>query len=352
MESCILPHTVPLIATYPNYTDLFFALGGYEEVKAWLLSRTIGLFGVWGVEPYKMIVNFYDNANPWYCRPMTACPYINTQVVNEAILMDMGNSVLNFLKHQIDENYYISLRIDLYEVPCYEYYHSAHYRHEVLLYGYDDKKQIVYVAGFIYSKGFETFEITYSTFLDSFLRKEHESWAQVFMFRYDNKNDVVKNLSYRSFSVNYNMSDAYMYRELGYYINETRYPTFTNVYMGLQVYNLYRKYCQYFAASNKKDGPVFRQAIQVIYSHKIILKEVYLHLCREKNFDMRILQNLNGLVQSMLIIRNQLLKYSLTKQMDKAERIIPKLTVLENIEKETIKEIIDKTPLDNRYLRG
>lgn len=172
------------------------------------------------------------------------------------------------------------------------------------------------------------------------LQKSKDEDRQGLFFRYDDSNEITKGTSYCSYLHPYNMSDIYLFNEIRQYEHETRYPTACDIYMGLQVYDLYKRYCQYLADHSQESSYVFRQALQVVYSHKIILKEVYLHLCRNQTVNRQILQNLDDLINQFLIIRNLLLKYSISKQMHKAKDIITRLDVLEHKERDTISAIL------------
>lgn len=341
MKYYILPHTSPLICTYPNYTDLFFALGGFSDVRHWLLSRVIGLFGVWMSTYPEMIVNFCDNANPWYCPPMTACPLISTQFIYESTLLDMGANILIFLKKQIESGSYISICMDYSLIPEYKMFFPNPYRHQVLLYGYNDEEHFFYASGFVYMKSYERFHIPYDSFLKAFFSSRPLANASVPFFRYDNKNEIVTGDSYRSFFFNYMMSDTYIYNELSYYLNETRYPVFPDVYMGINVYKLYQRYCHHLSEQVEHATVLFHQPLQVVYQHKIALKHIYLTMCRNTFADSQILQTLDNLIQNTLLIRNKLLKYSVAHQLSHASSLIPKLESLQQIEQNVILSILD-----------
>lgn len=340
MRTFVLSHTVPTIVTYPDYTNLFFALGDHPEVQQWLLFRTIGLMRKWDPNTYGMIVNYYDTANLWYCTPAEACPYIFTQFIDESVLKGMRETLAPFLVSQIKRGYYINLCVDNYELTCYRYYRQQHFNHSILLYGYDTIQETFNIAGFINGTGFDLHTVSFAEVSAAMLQKSEDENKQGLFFRYNDSNEIAIGTSYCSFLHPYNMSDEYLFNEIRQYENETRYPVASDLYMGLRVYDLYKRYCLYLSERCEESSSVFKQALQVVYSHKIILKQVYLHLCRSRTVNPQILQDLDELINGFLIARNSLLKYSIGNQMYKAKEIIQKLVLLEQKERETIAAIL------------
>ena len=323
MTDLILPNTNPFIVTYPDYTNLFFAFGDHPEIRDWLISRAIGLLGIWTPETYGILINFYDSANPWYCTPADACPYITTQHIDESILFDMNKEFISFLISQIERENYIYLYVDHFELSCFGDYKKSHYNHGLLIYGFDLNKELLLVAGFINGRGYERRAIPFQEFASSFFNKTREADKQVSLFRYNSNSEMANGTSYCSYLHSYNTSKAYLSNELSYYLVESRYTTYPNVYMGIEVYDLYKHYCMYLSETSQRY--IYKQPLQVMYEHKKILNHVINQLFDDTFIPSAIQEDIDSIIHGVLLCRNCMLKYCIANKPERFKLVTPLL---------------------------
>lgn len=202
------------------------------------------------------------------------------------------------------------------------------------VHGYDYTNDIFYIAGFINGRGFETFSVQLDELHAAITSVENTTAKQAILMRLDQHNGMTNGILYYSALYPYQISKRYVVGELRNYLNEMRFPSHESWFMGIQVYELFKKYCQFLNETPNAD--LFKQAIQVIYSHKIVLQSAVLKLCENETEYKETLAQTNVLKKELLIIRNTLLKYSVLNRLRDAVNLIPRIDAARNIEEELI----------------
>ena len=87
---------------------------------------------------------------------------VESKVINNKL------NIVDFLKENINNDTYAIVFLNEWAIPHKANYHSKHWYHESLVYGYDDEKGVLYCISFNENQTFTTFEVDYHSFWDGF----------------------------------------------------------------------------------------------------------------------------------------------------------------------------------------
>lgn len=142
-----LPIIYPVITTYTHHAHLLSILGAYKYTDAWVYGNYIQLFCKNNYMQDSWSDFYFPNS--YETKPYDLCSWINVEKIAWDILDDK-NGIVEFLIKAINNNCYISMMIDYYYVKKSYYYNKEHYSHEVLISGYDRKKEEFICADFLF----------------------------------------------------------------------------------------------------------------------------------------------------------------------------------------------------------
>lgn len=145
------------------YIPLMITFKQSDEVEEWfhhsfILTKTkIHKSKSW------TIVNDY---NPYVSR--VRCLGLSAKILKK-------NTVMKLLKNLINNNYYISLNLDFFYLKNSFAFQKLHFNHQILLYGYDDEKERIYLCGYCFGSKIRCIEIDTNSFLNSFFSCNHNN---------------------------------------------------------------------------------------------------------------------------------------------------------------------------------
>ncbi len=97
-----------------------------------------------------------------YCQPV-----FDREFLSDAMLKYIKEKPERIAADQLEAGKYVECCVNEYFIPGREAYRTYHFRHNILLYGYDSSKKIFYTAGYDESGRYTTSAITYREFRDS-----------------------------------------------------------------------------------------------------------------------------------------------------------------------------------------
>ena len=127
-----LPFKNPWIANYPSTSQALSILNNYPELDEWILSRFIQLVCTDDTKT----IDFVDFS-------LEQCPFLRYTEMKVNIIHEIGISMLDFVIHAIDQNYYVKAHIETSKLPIYDFHDRYH---DLMIYGYDKKERIFYIA--------------------------------------------------------------------------------------------------------------------------------------------------------------------------------------------------------------
>ena len=142
----LLPIYTPLAATSRPQIDIL-SLFDYESDKnmIWFITYFFSLSMFKGGD----ILLFTDEITS--ISLLDNCPLIEKRSYDLKTISRISNTYSEFIFEQINEGYYIYTPIDIYFIEEYIFhYNKTHFPHPMLIYGYNEDKNIIYGQDFFY----------------------------------------------------------------------------------------------------------------------------------------------------------------------------------------------------------
>lgn len=311
MKKKILEIKDPIIKCYTNYGLLFSILP--NNMIPWVYNNFLQIRYSTGWN----IVTF-DNHHML----LSHCPGISFRTIPQNFLIKGFNgNIKAIIFEAINSNQYIFMYLDRFYLKAADrYYNKIHFSHEIFIYGYDLENDIVYFADNLQHDKFSFMITTFCELEQAYNAVNHQ---------YDFMTDIgiLTVYSWIESSIDMNqIADG-----LDRYINSK--PTFDMRYeqpceFGLSVYQtIIDKFVK-----NKKEKIDIRP-FHLLYEHKLLMKMRVDYLMNNhlltKNIDIK---SYTKLVNNFLILRNMVIKYNLTMNIDLVQNIIRKLDQLKEEE--------------------
>ncbi len=74
--------------------------------------------------------------------------HFKKEEIDNSLIKSQSNSIVKYIKSCIDKNRYIYLCVDDYYIPNRFCYKREHFKHDLLIYGYDDSSKSFLIAGY------------------------------------------------------------------------------------------------------------------------------------------------------------------------------------------------------------
>lgn len=134
----ILEITEPVINVYPIFANPLAIMQCHQETKEWILCNFIQICS------NSLALNFYDFN-------YKLCPYLKIQRISKEYLKKMDIDIIKFIIDSISTGYYIYMLVRRKEIKAYKFSSVERRKqdtiaHDMLIYGYDLKQQIFYIA--------------------------------------------------------------------------------------------------------------------------------------------------------------------------------------------------------------
>lgn len=128
-----------MVTTYLNYSMPLSTVLGREQFSEWIYEHFTNIYLVWARDHYVWYDYLEDTA---YMKDIAQYTFIKASEVKRT------QNFVSLVKSYIDEEYYVNIHIDRYYYEECSFYHGSHKELSVLIYGYDDNKQLFYCCGF------------------------------------------------------------------------------------------------------------------------------------------------------------------------------------------------------------
>lgn len=334
----------PIFACMPMDANIQAILLPHAEMKSWILSQFISLWACDDVQEDFFV--YFVNPDYWF-----GCPYLFTEELHKSLIFGSSCSKIDFVKNCIDHDTYIIPTVDTFYIPAY--HSNIHSFHECLIYGYDDEKELLYIADFCPSYSFTT--CTYAEFeRASYEHKNYFDWSNVVRFaKYDAKREHPKfeiclstNLD---FSVMLNL--LYDYRDginsqLRYHIKQEFGDYFSFRYGGLRIYEKFR---EHLVKCFNQEIKIRIKVFYLLKAHKLIMKErlEYLESVCEIDFSIP-LSNCIKLLQDVDLLLSLILRYNISfKGQERILKLLKNISLLDKQLTEDIIRILEKNRSKN-----
>lgn len=326
MKQKNLPIEYPLFTLYSHHANIFAILKNNEYDIPFLLNHYMQLaynksidrmdFSI-GLDILAFIKNY---------------PLVYVESINRKRIKYKWSSVIEYVKRCLEDDYYVYCLVDTYYIPCYkQWYLKKHIAHNILIYGFDNKKNFFVADNFVNGKysfdkvKFEEFEkgyngqIEYDWFEGIVMIKINESPYKAIGYNIPMiKNGITNYIK----SKNYNWITAYEYGNR----NDQIYVYGLNIYFQIQNY------------IDKLNGWCDIRLFYTLYEHKRYL----VFLCKELYYKNKVCNasqhyvKLKYLENQTKILYFLVLKYNASNCDKILKKLKEKLKIIQKIEREIL----------------
>lgn len=335
---CKLPIVQPLIECYVADASLFSTFVDENRMTGVLNNYIQLVFKLYDERPEYDALMFLDTGYAWKGRGMNWKLYFRDEFLTKQ------TDIVGFIEEMLCRGYYVIMSLDGYYINTQTNYKKMHYLHDYFIYGFDNKKRIIYMCGYTTKKKFEKFELDYKSFYMSFgeMRVESEPWNnQIQVF---NCNSMMHNdLDIIQIRQNLNSYISTEKKPVPNYIDKSSEQTEKFVY-GIKIYEVVLNKLE------KNRGQIDSRIFRVIWEHK----KLFLHRVNAinkyvTNISDRIIVQCAELERISRICFMLGIKYNLTQNVNCLIQISKYIKIMEKNEMETILLLIDALIGDAKY---
>lgn len=326
MAKKILPIVQPTVTSWAWQASTFAILEGNKVGEEWLYSNYIQLVGN----------NFSNTVNiDFFPRgeSLSICPLFLSQKMDRSFINSLAIDPLDLVKLCINNDNYIYLVLNLSDIL-----NRPHFYHDLMIYGYDDERQEIYLADFVFKMKYSFETISYTQFINAYLSLPSD---KDYMNDWRGGFQLIKiTPSYPPYSF-----DTYFVKEsLQEYLNGTETPDryrgfkqpYANEVYGLNIYNLLINFC-YEKKSDSRPFSVLKD------HHKLMIKR--LEYMQENNYIEKcqdIIDEYKDITNLTEVVLYKEIKYSLKPNSECLDEIIIQLKKIKSTETQLIQEVYDK----------
>jgi hypothetical protein len=322
----------PPIVCYLHHAYPLTAVMSHKDFDSWFFSNYIQLEYRLGDDS----LNFFTYV---ICGNSIFIPLIDYKVLDLEFISKINTSIIDFIKSSIEIGYYVTTYLDEFFIPEREAYKKIHFRHEIMIYGFDSDKKILKVIGYNNEKTYATSSVSFSEFEDAYLNsidkkndlillkaKDNSSYQPSYEFDIEN----VKNLLYDYL---YSKNSSARLRSIGN-------PTNNFVY-GVSVYNQLIKYYLSIIEDDKKVCDI--RHLHLLYEHKKTMVSRIKYLIAENyiNSENNFISIFSELQNDALNRRNNLIKYNIAKNKTLINVTIDCLEKMRDKEKKAVEDLLE-----------
>lgn len=319
------------LSTYPHTANVAAFLWSDQKIYPWLLNYFIKLFG-------------WDSCNMdyedfWFLD----CPALQYERLDRKIIVHKWGNYLSFIKDVINEEYYVYLCV---KTSCIREYSHMNAPHDMMIYGYDDDKQIVYAADFFNQK--YTFSIVPYNELENALEYSDRTYTHYWVFHddiimmkanYDDNNIFLPRRVKESLLDYINSAPSkYIYTR----IRENTPSEMDKYLFGKDCYKILYSHLNYNLSTNDLIG-TWKHSFHLMSEHKKIMCERIKYMGNNGyllNWE-EYFEKITLLANEQKICENLYIKYVVAKQKKELERILNKTKQIESIECDLLECIVN-----------
>lgn len=312
---------------YQHHAFHLSVMAQHPDFHNWFYTNYIQLCYYAASSKSKPILDFYQhNKNSPLIREMYMAKTMVTPYT----------SLLTFLKDRIDEGNYIVTFSNEYYIPRRRSYQKHHYVHDILIYGYDSKKDIFEIAGFNDKFSYETAEIS-SSLIEDALNEFDESTG--FLKKWKDGIHLLKIDSEHNFQ----FDKINVFEQISEYLHSENsserfrmYSSPTNNIFGISVYEKIQEYL-----SLNEEGTADTKMFHILYEHKkIMLERLNFMIKLGTTLSPHHILSYEQLKKQALVLRNLCLRAQITKDTSIYNRMIQILEIMKREEEVTMNGLI------------
>lgn len=332
----VLPIISPPISAFSHQVFPLSILMSYEESLPWVFSNYIQLFTLKDLYNQGERVGtgdfFYNYYGDWQLFEIKTCPWLQYYEVPQNFIFSNMN-IHDFLKKFLNLGFYVKICVDKYFIKFYKI-GELHETHQLMVYGYDDLNQEYFVAdNFAFGK-FKFLKISYTDLYDSVN----------IIIKNDIRSDTLRAIDLIKFKKCDNLFPEMFKLNTAKIINDIKeyllIDGYGEIYRKISVnyifgINYYDSLIKYYEKCSKLIEQIDNRTISVLFDHKNLMYSRLIYMSEHNNLinGEFFIESYKEIKTSILIARNLLVKYNITKNSSNVNRII---SLLEEVKKNEI----------------
>lgn len=340
-----LPIVYPIITSYNHHAHLLSIIGAYKETYPWVMSNYVNVFCHRDNIKHSFCDFYFPMPNE--VRAPELCPWILSQKISADLFQSTKLDILDFVLNCIDQKTYVHIMIDYFYVEQTARYQNTHRNHDLLIYGYDKKQEILYCSDFLFSnlQKYTFSHISFSALREGFMNcKLDKSSGYLKGQFYLYKMREAKHVRYR-------FNPIHIVNALKQYVNSDipEYWLIHNIRdnlddraFGLDVYDVLAEHVE--IVKRNQLGYIDIRLFYVLYDHKKIMKHRFEYLMEvdEKNIALyqEMVKQFEGLEQDLQIIVFLIIKFHIKNKDSVADNIIRCLKEIRDKEEQVIRSFL------------
>lgn len=325
----------PPVISYLHHAYPLTAAQTHEDFFAWFYSNYIQL--EYDVNCSRL--NFFTNV---VCGNSIYIPILDYRILDLEFLSVSHIDTISFIVDSINMGYYVTTYLDEYYIPERFSYKKFHFRHDIMIFGYDLDKRIFKIIGFNDKQQYTTSCLSFSEFEDSYANSIDKR-NDVILFKAKDSSSYEPSFSFDIVNVINLLEDYYFSRDTSERLRIYNNPKKDFIY-GMSVYNELKKY--YKAIIEKDDKELNIIHLHLLWEHKKCMVSRIKYLISNSYISNNdILDEYISLENSALSLRNILIKYFVIKDKKYLERIIAGLGKMQSTEEGLISSLIEQLKL-------
>ncbi|MEF2246414.1 hypothetical protein [Paenibacillus sp. IITD108] len=315
----ILSFTKPIITSYPLHAQLLSGIQNSHGSKPWILSNYIQLFASDNfIKDNNYISAWFDFFTTNFLHHEV--PVISKQKIKRNLIDMLSNDITEFVINMLNDDYYVWLFIDKYYIPGTQHYYKNTFPHSILVYGYEEERNVFYCAGFFDNTGYKQLTVKREDIKKAYYSKElfeirnrAEYLDYVIMYKSSNKNEYKLDIN----NIISLLNDYYYSVNSSEHLSMIRNPIKGKY--GLDVYTTLKEYV-IFRNNDQLDFDV--RAFHILYDHKKCMNFRIDYLYSLGFLKFKEIKLFLDIERKSLILRNTVIKCNIKYNPDTIKNIL------------------------------
>ncbi len=332
----VLKITDPPIKCYPDNAYPLSIVLNYDFAWEWFYCNFIQLhFDENSIYDPVRFYNTDASSSIWDTRN----PLIDYQMIHRDTLALFGSDIIKFIKDAIDLENYITIYLDEFYIIDRWAYQNTHFNHINFIYGYDDKEQCFYTAGYDRNMQYSYTKISFLEIEQAYInnvKNYYQGLNKIYLLKFDTER---KKYEFDILAVIKQLKE-YVYAENSSLRYNLEFNGGRNLYFGTDIYAPYKLYLE----TIHKNGWTWNsiKPIVILYEHKnlMALRIKYMEENGYLQVDSKYYAYFVSLAEIYAGIKFKFIKYMITRKKHILDEIIAFIDKSVSEETSMLKEMI------------
>ncbi len=350
MKEKKLPLCNSPIRVYSNFAYVLSVLLNNEEAKGWFYSNFIQVKYIKDtIETQDFVFNYsLGNLTKYFYN----IPYLEVRSLKRSFLLSVCSDIIDFLCSAIKAGYYIMTIVDNYYLPPKREYNKNHNKHLIMVNGFNIEEKVFYCMGYndrLYEEAVLKFDDFYMAVSSEEGNKKRLRDDLCMMYKLQDKDEIKyiqEGFNYFTYKFNKKLVRQSLQEYLYSVCSDEHFAGFYEVPAKSEYGIIYYEAMGQFLLKYVEgiySGEMNVTSFHGMLEHKILMIQrlKYMQDNQYASGVDRVVETYIDLKYSAEIIRNMILKYNMTKNVEllkRAKRILDEMYVAE---KEAVRSLVN-----------